>query len=314
MPRIADLDLDVPTTLERLGIEICSERGDWVDALCPFHEEGDPSFSVNLEHGGWIDRHGEAKGQLLDLISQLKGISRADAADWVRRAGPVDSTTVGILQKLFSTQENPEDKRIILDSAEKYDRLSPKLMAEYWFERGFTARTMRQFKVRYDEEEGCLVWPIRDENANILGFIKRKVPPFYGKSKYIYQKGLQRMLFPLDHFRGEEVILVEGPLDALWLHQYGYTGALAVLGSGLTRSQVSWLKTRAEKVILAFDNDRDGRRGRNQVIAQLAGINTLVTTLPLSVKDVQELDEKSLRSTIEGATSALLSTIKRYST
>ena len=310
MPRIADLDLDVPTTLERLGIEICSERGDWVDALCPFHEEGSPSFSVNLDHGGWVDRHGETKGQLLDLISQLKGISKADAADWVRKTGPVNSTTVDILQKLFSTQENPEDKRMILASAERYDSLSPKLMAEYWFDRGFTAKTMRQFKVRYDEEEGCLVWPIRDENANILGFIKRKVPPFYGKNKYLYQKGLQRVLFPLDHFRGEEVILVEGPLDALWLYQYGYVGALAVLGSGLTRSQVSWLKTRAEKITLAFDNDRDGRRGRDQVVKQLAGSNTLVATLPPDSKDIQELGEKSLRSTIEGAKPALFSMIK----
>ena len=314
MPRIADLDLDVSATLERLGIETFAERGEWVDALCPFHEEGNPSFSINLDHGGWIDRHGESRGQLLDLISQLRGISKSEAADWVRKTGPVDSTTVDILQKLFATQENPEDKRMILDSAERYDGLSPKLMAEYWFDRGFTAKTMRQFKVRYDEEEGCLVWPIRDENANILGFIKRKVPPFYGKNKYLYQKGLQRVLFPLDHFRGEEVILVEGPLDALWLHQHGYMGALAVLGSGLTRSQVSWLKIRAEKIILAFDNDRDGRRGRDQVIKQLAGIHTLVATLPLSVKDVQELGKESLRLAVEGAKPALFSMLRGYNT
>ena len=139
------------------------------------------------------------------------------------------------------------------------------------------------------------------------------MPPFYGKNKYLYQKGLQRVLFPLDHFKGEEVILVEGPLDALWLHQHGYVGALAVLGSGLTRSQVAWLQTRAEKIVVAFDNDRDGRRGKDQAIKQLAGIHTLVTTLPLDVKDVQELNEKSLRSTIEGARPALISALKGYS-
>ncbi len=158
-----------------------------------------------------------------------------------------------------------------------------------------------------------MVWPIRDEGANILGFIKRKVPPFYGKNKYLYQKGLQRVLFPLDHFVGEEVILVEGPLDALWLHQYGFTGALAVLGSGLTRSQLSWIKMRAEKVILAFDNDRDGRRGKDQVIKQLAGIYTLVAEIPITAKDIQDLSEKQLNSTIKGAKPALTSLIKGYS-
>ncbi len=310
MPRIADLDLDVPSTLERLGIEVFAERGEWADSLCPFHEEGNPSFSINLEHGGWIDRHGESRGQLLDLISHVKGISRSEAADWVRSPSSINTTTVDILRKLFATQANPEDKRMILDSAERYEGLSPKLMAEYWFDRGFTAKTMRRFKIRYDEEEGCLVWPIRDEGANLLGFIKRKVPPFYGKNKYLYQKGLQRVLFPLDHFVGEEVILVEGPLDALWLHQYGFTGALAVLGSGLTRSQLSWIKMRAEKVILAFDNDRDGRRGKEQVIKQLAGIYTLVAEIPITAKDIQDLSEKQLKSTIKGAKPALTSLLQ----
>ena len=129
MPRIADLDLDVPSTLERLGIEVFAERGEWADALCPFHEEGNPSFSINLDHGGWIDRHGESRGQLLDLISHVKGISRAEAADWVRSPSSINTTTVDILQKLFATQANPEDKRMILDSAERYEGLSPKIIS-----------------------------------------------------------------------------------------------------------------------------------------------------------------------------------------
>lgn len=199
----------------------------------------------------------------------------------------------------------------MLEWSERYEALDPKLMSEYFFERGFSTETMRDFGVRYDEKENSLVWPVRDEAANLVGFIKRRIPPTVG-ARYEYPKGFQRVLYPLDHFEGSEAILVEGPLDALWLHQCGHRGALAALGSGLTKSQLLWVRRNTTSVTLIFDNDRDGKLGQEKVIKQLAGMRTFVAKLPKEVKDPQELSKDRLRTTLEETTPALFSVIKGY--
>ncbi|KKL52681.1 hypothetical protein LCGC14_2283050, partial [marine sediment metagenome] len=61
--KIVDSDLNVEAVLGALDIKTVESRGSWHDCLCPLHQENNPSFSVNLENGGWICRHGEETGQ-----------------------------------------------------------------------------------------------------------------------------------------------------------------------------------------------------------------------------------------------------------
>lgn len=310
MPRIADIDVDVESILERLGVEIAVDRGSWADALCPLHPENNPSFSVNLDEGAWVCRHGGEKGQLLDLVVAVRGCSRHDAAVWLREQPTKEYSATDVLVQLFQlSKEHDRDMSATVAWAERYDALSRDLMTEYWFDRGFSTHTMREFDVRFDEENEVLIWPVRDEAANLVGFVRRAVPPSTGK-RYEYPKGFQRTLHPLDHFAGHEAILVEGPLDALWLHQHGYHGGLAVLGSDMTRRQVTWLRGNTTKVIVAFDNDREGYIGRGKVIEQLAGIHTMVAKLPRGAKDVQELSKETLKEVLESAVPAMLSDLK----
>lgn len=310
MPRIADLQVDVADVLERLGIEVVVDRGTWGDALCPFHDEFNPSFSVNLEEGAWVCRHGNETGQLLDLITRVQGCSKREAALWVQNLAPKNYNATDVLVKLFQlSKETGRDMSATLEWSERYEALDPTLMSEYFFERGFFVETMHAFDIRYDPKENALIWPVRDEAVNLIGFIKRRIPPVIG-ARYEYPRGFQRTLHPLDQFKGSDAILVEGPLDSLWLHQCGYNGALAVLGSGLTRSQLTWLRRNTTSVTLAFDNDRDGRLGQEKVIRQLAGTRTFIVELPEGVKDPQELCKEELKIVLEKASSALFSGVK----
>ena len=299
--RVADIQVDVDDVLERLGIEILADRGTWGDALCPFHDEGSPSFSVHLDEGAWICNHGGEKGQLLDLVAKIQGCSRKEAALWIRGLAPKQYTTTDVLVRLFQlSKEAGGDMSATIEWSERYDALDPHLMTEYWFDRGFSAETMFCFDVRYDEKENALIWPVRDEAANLRGFVKRMVPPVAGR-RYDYPRGFRRILHPLDHFAGDRVVLVEGPLDALWLHQHGYAGALAVLGSGLTRQQLAWLRRNTTSVTIAFDNDEAGRTGQEKVAHQLADTLTRVAELPNGAKDMQELGAEELKNVLDNA-------------
>ena len=303
--RLADVDLDVASVLEALGVEVSNQRGDWADALCPLHLESNPSFSVNLDHGGWVCRPCCAKGQLLDLVARVRKISRSDAIQWARGQATRRRSAADLISQLLP-KEGPPSKTLAW--AARYDELSPTVMTEYWFERGFNAQAMRQFDVRFDSDDGALIWPVRDSSANTISFIKRRLPGQPGV-KYLYPPGFTRALFPLDHFdySGERALLVEGPLDAMWLHQHGYTTALATLGTDITRGQVDWLKGNVSAVTLAFDNDEAGWRATDLLTGRLAqhGFYVSVVRLPDHVKDIQELSSAEIGPALLSARSAL---------
>ena len=65
--------------LSALGIEIKRTRKDFLSATCPFHDDTNPSFSVNRTHGGWICFSGCGQGDLFDLVARVHGLnSRTD--------------------------------------------------------------------------------------------------------------------------------------------------------------------------------------------------------------------------------------------
>lgn len=78
-----------------------------------------------------------------------------------------------------------------------------------------------------------------------------------------------RPLYNLDRawpslVRSETALLVEGPFDALHLHQAGWTNAVALLGNRLTGWHVDLLLTvGVSQVVLLLDNDHGGRQGRD---------------------------------------------------
>lgn len=295
---IADVFVDVPRVLESLGIECDGmTRDGWIDVVCPLHPENKPSFSVSLEHGGWVCRHGDETGGLVSLVARVRGVSRFDAVRWAQRSVTQLSDSEVLLSKLLKRGHVDEDNAV-LKWAERYDALPTSVMSEYWFERGFNAKTLRGFEVRYDPNTNSLLWPVRDENWNLIGFTERRVPPFEG-AKYLYPKGFGRELFPMNMLVGDHAVLVEGPLDAMWLRQHGYPG-IAVLGASITARQLSWLKGKVRKLTLALDNDEVGQTTQVKLVKQLSKTFSVKTVeIPPGCKDVQELSETGLRLLFE---------------
>lgn len=290
--KVADAEVDVLSTLDALGLDVEVTRGEWGDMLCPLHPEERPSFSINLKHGGWICRHGGETGQLLDLVALVLKVERGEAARWVKQKYAPLRTPADLVVNEAPKWDASSEANIEL--VERYESLPTNVMSSYWFDRGFTSATMRKFGVRFDEEDQSLLWPVRDEQANFCGLIKRKLPG-QPPPKYVYAKNFQRVLFPLDHFTGKSAILVEGPLDAMWLYQHGYM-ALAILGSDLPESMYTWLLHNVEVVTLAFDADPAGRTATKRIAKKLIGrlADTRVIQLPNGAKDIQEVQASDL--------------------
>ncbi|MDR2964462.1 MAG: DNA primase [Treponema sp.] len=120
---------------------------------------------------------------------------------------------------------------------------------------------------------GRLIFPISDRQEKIVAFGGRalpgilqsdgKEPPKYINSPEteIYKKG--QTLFAIDLAKQElrrtkTVILAEGYMDVIALHQAGITNAVAPLGTSFTDEQASWLSRWVDKAVLIYDTDEAG--------------------------------------------------------
>ena len=143
----------------------------------------------------------------------------------------------------------------------------------------------------YDRFRCRLMFPIIDVRRNIIGFggrALRQEDEERGK-KYInspetvaFNKSYN--LFGLNFAkstREEYLLLVEGNLDVVMLHQHGIDSAVATLGTALTPEQARLIKRFKQEVILAYDNDGAGQKATRRAIELLTdeGLRVRVLTM-----------------------------------
>lgn len=120
----------------------------------------------------------------------------------------------------------------------------------------------------YDGFRNRVMFPIRDELDRVIGFGGRTLGD--DNAKYINspQSALfdkSRCLYGLsaakESFREQRVaIVVEGYVDCIMCHQFGFSGAVATLGTALTEAHVRLLGRFVDRVVLLFDSDEAGQR------------------------------------------------------
>ena len=113
-----------------------------------------------------------------------------------------------------------------------------------------------------------VMFPIRDRSGRVVSFGGRILgdgQPKYvnGPETAVFSK--RRMLYGLDFARaaaraGQPVVVVEGYMDVIALHQAGFGGAVAPLGTALTAEQMEELWRLSPNPMLCFDGDTAGSR------------------------------------------------------
>ena len=139
----------------------------------------------------------------------------------------------------------------------------------------------------YDKFWNRVIFPIMDVNNRVIGFGGRVMGD--GKPKYlnspetrIFDKS--RNLYGLNEAsrsRKNYIILCEGYMDVIAMHQAGFTNAVASLGTALTSGHASLLKRYTSEVLLLYDSDEAGVRAalRGIPILREAGVNSRVVDL-----------------------------------
>ena len=149
----------------------------------------------------------------------------------------------------------------------------------------------------FDRFRDRLMFPIIDVRGNVIGFGGRIIKKDSDAAKYlnspetlIFNK--RKNLFGLNLAKKSKagfLILVEGNIDVVTLHQYGFDNAIASLGTSLTEEQAALMTRYAEQVILIYDGDKAGQNATQRAIPILekAGLQVKV----LQMKDAKDPDE-----------------------
>ena len=147
----------------------------------------------------------------------------------------------------------------------------------------------------YDRFRNRLMFPIIDIRGNVIGFGGRVLddskPKYLNTSETpIFNK--RKNLFGLNFAKKSKlgyIILVEGNIDVVTLHQYGFDCAVASLGTSLTEEHATLLSRYTEQVILTYDSDEAGQRAARRAIPMLEKVGIRVKVLQM--KDAKDPDE-----------------------
>lgn len=141
----------------------------------------------------------------------------------------------------------------------------------------------------YDKFRSRLMLPVIDVRGEVVGFTSRILPGLEG-AKYLnspdtvcFKKG--QLIYGLNFAKSTKrpnIILVEGNIDVITLHQAGFDNVVATMGTALTSDHARILSRYTKELVLCYDNDAAGKKSTDRVLEILknADMNVRVLQLP----------------------------------
>ena len=124
----------------------------------------------------------------------------------------------------------------------------------------------------YDAFRNRVMFPVMDLRGNVIAFSGRVLDD--SKPKYIntedtpvYKKG--NGVYALNFAKNtssRQLILAEGQMDVIALHEFGFTNAIATLGTALTKEQANLIARYADELLICYDNDDAGKKATEKAL------------------------------------------------
>ncbi len=179
-------------------------------------------------------------------------------------------------------------------------------LTNYMLEKGYTKeelvfanlarRSTKNPNNIYDNFRNRVIFPIIDVKGNVIAFGGRVMDD--SKPKYlntsdtlVYKKSMGVFALNLAKKSGKDsLILCEGYMDVIALHQAGFTNAVAGLGTALTSEQAQLLSRYASEILISYDADEAGQKAAARALTIFKSTTAKIKVLRLSGgKDPDEI-------------------------
>ncbi|WQR90594.1 DNA primase [Helicobacter pylori] len=279
-------------------------------ACCPFHEERSASFSVNQIKGFYHCFGCGASGDSIKFVMEFEKLSFVEALEKLAHRFNValeydkgayydhkeDYHLLEMVSSLY--QEELFNAPFFLNYLQKRGLSIESIRAfklglctnriDYGIEnKGLNKDKLIELGVlgKSDKKDRTylrfldrIMFPIYSPSAQVVGFggrtLKEKAAKYinspqnklFDKSSLLYGYHLAK-----EHiYKQKQVIVTEGYLDVILLHQAGFKNAIATLGTALTPSHLPLLKKGEPEILLSYDGDKAGRNAAYKASLMLA--------------------------------------------
>lgn len=290
----------LPAALAEMGVSVIrtveSEHGDEHLIRCPKHLERagkadrHPSCWVSNTSGAFICFSCGYSGAFVELVADALDVDRTAAARWVLAHGRRSRDDVPL---------RPARPTVVLTDAALalYVPPPPEALAD----RNLTAQACAAYGVLWDPGPKRWILPIRSPTGELLGWQEKNRRHFRNRPTGVKKS---KTLFGGHLLQPGTVILVESPLDAVYIHSLGMTGAVAAFGALVSDAQMRLIAAKATRLVLALDNDAAGRAARDALYSRWRprGLPILhFDYTGVSGKDPGEMSPDEVRRAVEGA-------------
>lgn len=278
-------------------------------ALCPFHDDHSPSFSVQKDKQIYKCFSCGESGNVITFVQKYNGITFTEALKMLAdRAGiPLNVSTTRKIntkyEKLYEINDTVnkyfkanllsnegikaikylEDRKISKDIINEFNiglstsnKLSNILSKKYSYDELVKLDICKDINGRYyDTFQDRIIFPIIDENNNVIAFSGRKYTnedlnnntlPKYSNTKEtdIFKKS--EVFYNINNAINEikkkrEIVITEGFMDTIRMSSIGYKNVVAIMGTAFTEKHLLKIKKWKCKVILNLDQDDAGVKG-----------------------------------------------------
>jgi hypothetical protein len=269
MTTLIDEDL-----LTQLGVEIAGGNEREIMAYCPVHHlvkgrgQDKAKWYMNRETGAWLCFSCHQSGGLHYLVELMGGdvdIIEEVSADIM----------VTQLSRLTATDEVEEKKTMPSVYVSEYgfskNPIPHRAIREL---RDLSADECEHYNVRWSKEGRCFLIPLYTAIDDVLIGWQEKSKGYFLNVPDGVEKST--CLFGLQQFKGNEMILVESPLDVVRLASNGFIGACATMGSYVSNEQLEAVRGAAGQAVLAFDDDDAGDEATQSVQKRLSRLGVEV--------------------------------------
>lgn len=219
------------------------------NVICPFHDDKNPSLSLDLESGKWYCHACVKGGDVFQFYMDYNKVSFSKAKNAILGNEQVEILSLAEVYEANNTLINSEN-----------------ILKALKIKRGWDKEIIEKFTLGWSNDRVTI--PIYDENKDLVNI--RKYDLFHkSKLKFLNVKGYGEIkLFPIENLKKELVILFAGEPDTILANQIGLPGLTFTGGEGTYNRK--YLPQFKDKIVyICYDLDEVGERAAKGIAENL---------------------------------------------
>lgn len=296
-----------PSSIENLSnqVNIVDVISNYIDvrksgssyvAKCPFHDDKNPSMSISPQKGLYYCHACGASGNTIKFVSEFEGLNFVESVEKIAKNFNITLE--------YTTKKTK--KSFILPSLASFyhsNLFKNKDALNYLLSRGVSQQSIIEFQIGfcghsfesinfindnnlilkeaieygvlietndkpYARFANRIIFPINNQNGNIVGFggrifsnskeqakyINSPQSHIFNKSKNLYGLNIAKMYI----YKLKQIIICEGYLDVIALHQAGFKNAVATLGTAFNDGHLNLINRDEIEILMCYDGDNAG--------------------------------------------------------